>query len=400
MPLTENELRDLLHQRTAGAPASPDRVGAVRARVAKQRRRELAGVAAVMAVVVGAGVLWALPRNTAAPIPPATSSPTPSDTAVIGEAVVTISDVAGLSTTVGGRRAVSSTKIAIFELEVTNPGAEAWTGSIGAGALVEASVPGLYEGGIINPGAGVDPEEYSGFGATLDSPNQQLQGVILTDSVTLAPGETRRWSFDVQRDAAYPVDGAVLGWAPYANNEATDDDQITPVAGLDALTFTPVESNLSCATVQIGSWERGEVQPWTVDLAYTAVVGADGKATWEEIAGLGDQGTSVTSTQTSNVRSSTVMRALADRGAAEASGFGAELPDRPATLDPGRYVAYSGTQLVPITFAGSCGPSGEPISGTWTAYNDRDTGLLDCATAALSTPTELAGRAYALCPKG
>lgn len=400
MPLTENELRDLLHERSAGAPASPDRVGAVRSRVAKQRRRELAAAAAVMAVVVGAGVLWALPRQTATLVPPATTSPTPSDTAVTGGVVITTSDVAGLSTTLSGPRAVSSTTPFMLDLEVTNPGAAAWTGSIGAGAVVEASVPGLYEGGIINPGAGVDPEEYSGFGATLDSPNQQLQGVILADTVTLAPGETRRWSFAVQRDAAYPVYGAVRGWAPYAHNDATDDDEVTPVAGLGALTFTPAESNLSCATVQIGSWDRGAVQPWTVDLAYTAVVGADGKASWEEIAGLGDQGTSVDSTQSGDVRSSTVMKALADQGAAGASGFGAELPERPAILAPGRYVAYSGTQLVPITFAGSCGPSGEPISGTWTAYNDRDTGLLDCATAALSTPTELAGRAYALCPKG
>ncbi len=98
MPLTENELRDLLHERSAGAPAAPDRVGAVRSRVAKQRRRELAGVAAVMAVVVGAGALWALPRNTATPIPPATSSPVLPPRSSRG-AVVTISDVAGLLTT-------------------------------------------------------------------------------------------------------------------------------------------------------------------------------------------------------------------------------------------------------------------------------------------------------------
>lgn len=400
MPLTENELRDLLHERSAGAPAALDRVGAVRSRVAKQRRREMAGVAGALAVVVAAGALWALPRQTATPVPPATSSPTPSDTEVIGDAVVTISDVAGLETTLSGPLTVASTTPFTLELEVTNPGAEAWTGSIGAGAVVEASVPGLYEGGIINPTADVDASEVSGFGATLDSPNQQLQGVIVADTVTLAPGETRRWTFDVQRDSAYPVDGAVLGWAPYANSDATDDEQITPEAGLSALTFTPAESNLSCATVQIGTWERGEVQPWTVDLAYTAVVGADGKATWEEIAGLGDQGTSVDSTQSGSVRSSTVMQALGELGAATPSGFGAELPDRPATLDPGRYVAYSGTQLVPITFAGSCGPSGEVITGTWTAYNDRTMGLLDCDTLGAGTLTIIATQAKALCPKG
>lgn len=63
-----------------------------------------------------------------------------------------------------------------------------------------------------------------------------------------------------------------------------------------------------------------------------------------------------------------------------------------------RYVACSGTRLVPITFAGSCGPSGEPISGTWTAYDDRSTGLLDCA--APGTASALAAKAAELCPKG
>ena len=94
------------------------------------------------------------------------------------------------------------------------------------------------------------------------------------------------------------------------------------------------------------------------------------------------------------------MTALGDLGAATPSGFGAELPDRPATLDPGRYVAYSGTQLVPITFAGSCGPSGEPISGTWTAYDDRTMGLLDCDTLGAGSLTIIATQAKALCPKG
>jgi hypothetical protein len=258
----------------------------------------------------------------------------------------------------------------------------------------------LFEGGIVEGTTGVDPPVVSNFGATLDAPNRQLQGVILDAPVTLAAGETRRWTFEVQRDLAYPVSGTVLGWASYANSDAVDVQQIAPPSGLTALTFTPTSSNRPCATVAIGSWDRGQVQPWTVDIAYTAVVGADGKAAWEEIAGLGDQGTSVDSTQTGNVRSSTVMKALEDQGAGVASGFGAALPDRPSTLDPGRYVAYSGTQLVPITFAGTCGPSGESISGTWTAYDDRTTGLLDCDTFGTGTPaSSILARAYALCPK-
>lgn len=394
MPLTENDLRALLRERSAAAPAGPDRVTAVRVRAAARRRRELALAAGALAVVVAAGAVWALPRSGTAPAPPA--SPSPTGSAAPGDTVVTTGDVAGLTATLSGPRAVTGTTPFTLELQVTNTGAQQWSGSIGAGAVVEASVPGLYEGGIINPTADVDPAAYGGIGATLAAPNLQLQGVVLTDVVTLAPGGTRRWTFDVQRDPAYPVDGAVLGWAPYANSDASDSEETAPTAGLTALTFTPTASNLSCATVRIGTWSRGTPRPWTLDLAYTTVVGPDGRATWTEIAGLGDQGTSVTSTQAGEVRSSTVMRALDELGAATANGFGATLPDRPSALDPGRYVAYSGTRLVPIDFTGTCDPSGQAISGRWVAYDRRTTGLLDCA---VQPPAgTVAALATAYCP--
>ncbi|MGD9954432.1 MAG: hypothetical protein AB7O74_05115 [Candidatus Nanopelagicales bacterium] len=394
MPLTENELRDLLHQRSAGAPATPDRVGAVRARVAKQRRRELAAVSGALALVVAAGALWVLPRTTATPVPPATSSPTPAPTA---DEFTTVSEVGGLLTAVTGPFSISGTTPFDLTLKVTNDGDSEWTGMVAAGVVSDAEVPGLYEGGLV---AAVDPVDGypGGLGVALPDAVKQFTGIMPAASVTLAPGESRTWTMSAQRSATVPVTGTVLGWLPSVQRDG-DTSSATVPAGGRAITVTPAGSTLSCASVSIGSWHRGQVQPWTVDVAYTAVVGADGKATWEEIPGLGDQGTSVTTTQSGNVRSSTIMKALADQGAAEASGFGADLPDRPATLDPGRYVAYSGTQLVPIDFAGTCGPSGEAISGTWTAYNDRTTGLLDCAATEAATLTELGLKAKAYCPK-
>jgi hypothetical protein len=194
----------------------------------------------------------------------------------------------------------------------------------------------------------------------------------------------------------------VSGWVVYADRVGHDDEQPVDAGKASALTITPAGSNLSCASVAIRDWTKGDVQPWTVDLAYTAVVGSDGKVSWTEISGLGDQGTLVTTNQTGKVRSSTVMNALGALGAPAPSGFGAETPDLPTTLAPGRYVAYSGTQLVPVTFAGTCGPSGDAISGTWTAYNDRTKGLLDCG-AFIShggLPPDLKSKAAALCPKG
>jgi hypothetical protein len=347
-----------------------------------------------MAVVVGAGVFWALPRQTATPTPPASPSPSASGTA----STITVGTVVGgLDTVVSGPRVVDGDTPFDLTLQVTNISGGTWQGTVAAGLVSTAEVPGLFEGGLITRTEDGVPTS-SNLGATLPEETVQFDGLVPDDQITLDVGESRTWTLTARRNLAAPVVGPVSGWVVFADREGHDDEQRLDAGKGSALTFTPAESNLPCASVQIGTWDRGDVQPWTVDLAYTAVVGADGKATWEEIAGLGDQGTSVMSTQSGNVRDSTIMKALGDLGAATPSGFGAELPDRPTTLDPGRYVAYSGTRTVPITFAGTCGPSGDAISGTWTAYDDKRTGLLDCSV----TPdaNSLGVKAKAICPKG
>jgi hypothetical protein len=105
----------------------------------------------------------------------------------------------------------------------------------------------------------------------------------------------------------------------------------------------------------------------------------------------------VISTQGSDVRSTTVARALADAGAGEATGFGAALPEQPGTLPPGSYVAYSAVRTVDISFAGTCSPSGEAITGTWTTYADTTEDVLDCADR--PAPGTAAARAAVYCPR-
>ncbi len=406
MPLTENELRDLLRDRSAATPATPDRVDAVRTRVAKQRRRELAAVSGALALVVAAGALWAMPRQSATPVDPASPSPSASpsisSTAKPVGTTTTKTQIGGLDFVITGPAEITGTEPFDVTMVVTNLVIGEWTGTIAVGLASDAEVPGMFEGGLIGA-AGEAVDGYpSNLGVTLPDPGRQFSGVMPAASVTLGEIESKTWTVSVQRDPSVPAFGRVTGWLPMAqrDGDAAGTAIVATQAG-EGIPVSPVESNLSCATVTIGTWERGEVQPWTLDLAYTAVVGADGKVTWEEIAGLGDQGTGVTSTQTGKVRSSTVMRALGDLGAATPSGFGAETPDLPTTLAPGRYVAYSGTQLVPITFAGTCGPSGDSISGTWTAYNDRTKGLLDCdAVAAVTLAQPVAAKASGYCPKG
>lgn len=396
MPLTENESSATCCT-SAAPPHPPPPTGSVPSAPAwPSSAAALAAVSGALALVVAAGAFWVLPRNSATPTPPASPSPTTSAT---DGTTTTKAELDGLKFMITGPATIEGTAPFDVTLVVVNGTDSRWKGSLAAGLASDAEVPGMFEGGIVTAAAPVDglPTD---LGVTLPDPGRQYAGIMPAESVDLAAGETRTWTMSVRREPGSPALGRVTGWLPFAQQEGSRTDSTVATEAGTTIAVSPTGTNRSCATVQIGTWDRGEVKPWTVDLAYTAVVGADGKATWEEIAGLGDQGTYVDSTQTGKVRSSTVMRALGDLGAAEASGFGAELPDRPATLDPGRYVAYSGTQLVPITFAGSCGPSGEPISGTWTAYNDRTTGLLDCNTLGAGSLTIIATEAKAYCPTG
>lgn len=391
MPLTENELRDLLRERSAAAPTSPDRVGAVRTRVARQRRRELAVVSGALALVVAAGALWALPGQSATPVPPA--SPSPS---VPGGEFTTTAMIDGITASVTGPSVVDGVAPFDLTLRVDNPeSGSVWRGRVAAGLLYDQLVPGYFDGDVLTStdGSGVN------LGATLPASvtTRAFGGVQMPDTVVLAPGDTRVWTFSVARNPAVAVPSGIRGWLAYL---VADGTGIVPSSGR-AVTFTPSGSSLACAAVTGLTWQRGTPGAWGLESVSTATVGADGSARWVEVPGVDAAGgTTFTSTQTRNVQASTVIATLGAAGAAEASGYGAELPDMPSTLEAGRYVAYAAVRMVAVTFAGTCGPSGEPISGTWTAYADRAAGVLDCDVVAAAALPQPGAAASAYCAKG
>jgi hypothetical protein len=407
MPMTEDELRAALRSRTDSAPATPGL--AERAERAGRRQQTGARVAGAVALVAVMAVAAAavLPRVTAqTPVPPATTSPSPSASEsglpTDGDRYEATATIDGLTTVAYGPKTVDGTGSFEVELTVENRSGSAWTGTVGIGVVATTAVPGWYDGAIFELAPDADLERAGNFGATLLQDDRQFQGVMFQDDasgrpITVGAGDSRTWKVALERNAGTAVLGPVTGWVAYVQKEGSGSTPVAVDSGYP-VTVTPTTSNLPCATVSIGSFDKGTPGPWGLDYAATTTVGANGKATWTEVPGVDSGGGSnVDSTQGSDVRTTTVIRALADAGAGEATGYGAGRPDQPSSMAPGSYVAYSAVRTVEITFAGSCGPSGEPISGTWTTYADTTEAVLDCSTEPAAGTAEAKAKAY--CPK-
>jgi hypothetical protein len=402
MPMTEDELRAALRSRTDSVPATPGLAD----RAERQGRRQQTGTRAAGAValvaVMAVAAATVLPRITAqTPVPPASPSPSASATGDQAGDVVTTAEVAGLATTTTGPRSIDGTQPFEVVLTVENRSGSAWTGTLGVGLVATTAVPGYFDGAIAGLDGGEDMEKASNFAATLPD-DRQFQGVSFQDSadagpVTIPAGATRTWTVGLARDPGTAVLGPVSGWVAYGHRTSDAGSPVALPAG-SPITVTPAASNLPCATVTGLTYTVGQPTRWALDYAATAVVGSGGQASWTEVPAVDSGiGSGVSSTQEGDVRPTTVIAALADAGAGEGTGYGGTRPDQPASLPPGSYVAYSAVRGIEVSFAGTCGPSGEPISGVWTTYADTADGLLDCAT--VPEPGTAAARATAYCPK-
>ena len=81
MTISEQDLRELLRERSDVVPSSPDRADAVKQRVRRQRRLEAAAVSAGLMAAIVAVAAVAIPRvgdTSPTPVPPATSTATPT----------------------------------------------------------------------------------------------------------------------------------------------------------------------------------------------------------------------------------------------------------------------------------------------------------------------------------
>ncbi len=375
MPVTENSLRDLLRERSAQVPATPELAQRVQHRVRRRRRLEAgAGIAALVMVLVAAGLV-VIPRHDATP---PVSAPTHRSTQTMESTLIVTTEG---PTRIEGETSVEAT------LEITNTGPTAWHGSAGVGLAFPGEVPGYVGPNQLLASAGDVgyPMITQGPDALADRSNAQQFAGQSVGSVVLAPGEHRSWTVRVKRYASSSVLGPVYGWLPYVDRDSTSDE--TVLGSLDQaarIEVTPRASDLACDTVTVTSAQVGPPRPWTLVEASRAVVGTDLAATWLPLD-VPDAPTTRVDVALGDARETTIMAAvsayLADTATpVPATGYpsGGNPADAREPV-PGTYVWYAGSSLVDVAFTGTCGPSGQQISGTWTAYYRTTEGLLDCS---------------------
>lgn len=381
MPWTEDDLRTLLRDRTAPAPPTPDLADRVRDRVRRRRRQEIAAGAAALVVALVVAVIVAVPRpDVPAPVTP---SPSPSP----GSTWRTEQQLGDLDVTTEGPLTIRGTTPFSLRITVHNTGSRAWTGMVAIGLVHGAAFPGWFDGGLIT-NAG-DPATTADFGSAL--PEMRLEGgrqvsesydaLLVQGDQVVAAGASRTWTLLAARDPRFAVTGDVVGWVPFVNpSHRVGSEQFGDVDAAARLTVTPAASTLPCADVRITSTSVGPATGWQFSEVATATVGADRVARWRDVSGLDPQSTNIVSSAGQDARDPTIAAAIAATGVGRPSAFGPPAASRPGRLDPGAYVTYAAYTLVPVSFTGTCAPSGASISGTWTSYDGIDVGLVTCAT--------------------
>lgn len=375
MPVSENTLRDLLHERSTAVPPTPDLADRVQVRVRRRRRLEAGtGIAALVMVLLAAGLVF-VPRHDATP---PVSAPTHRSTQMM-ESTLRVTTEG--PTRIEGEVPVDAT------LEITNTGSTTWRGVAGVGLASPGEVPGYVGLNQLLASAGDvgDPMITQGPDAVADRSSAQEFAGQSVGTVVLAPGEHRSWTVRVKRNASSSVLGPVYGWIPYVDRDSTSDE--TVLGSLDRATrivVTPLASDRACDTVTVTSAKVGPAGPWTLVEARRAVVGTDLAATWLPLD-VPDAPITRADVALGDARETTVMLAVSAYLAGTATpvpATGYPSGDNPADARepvPGTYIWFAGSRLVDVSFTGTCGPSGQEISGTWTAYYRTMEGLLDCS---------------------
>lgn len=379
MPVSEHDLRELLRERSDVVPVSAGLAQRVQLGVRRRRRFEAGGVAAALVLVLVATGLVALPRRGSdAPVNPV---PTVTHDVTIN----------GLQARTTGPRDVTGTDPFDVSITVTNPGPAAWTGTVGIGVATTAPVPTWFDGGVFEL---VQPDftATTNLGGTVTASNLQFQGFAPRPTIKVAPGETRTWTYRAQRDATYTVVAPVLGWVAYADPDGSDADATGDLGTYPALAVSPTASTLACGAVTVTSFRQGRRGSWEVSSAYHALVGADRTPTWTALRDVNGRSQDVVTSAGGDVRVTTVVAALQAQEAGT-SVYPSD-PALPSQLAPGEYIVFAGEQMVPVTFVGTCHPSGSTITGTWTSIGPTGEGILDCTVTPIAGSMAAAVKQY------
>jgi hypothetical protein len=391
MTISEQDLRELLRERSDVVPSSPDRVDAVKQRVRRQRRFE--------AVAVGAGLMAALVAVAAVVIPRVGDvSPTPvppaTQTAAPGPQVTGSATYDGIRMDTSGPATVHGSTPFTVTVTVTNTTTLEWRGAIDVGVHRPGPTPNAADNLFItSPAAPTDHIDI----AMLPDGLTELDGVRTGDLV-LAAGASTVVTLRLERSPSTVAHPDIHGWVPWIYGTPTTS--LDP-SGFPIVTVDPRNPEATCASFVISSATDKRLPDQLLGAATTTTTSATQAPTWTEVPGL--PGSFAPSVSGADVDLVTLIEGLGSYGLDGVGGATSNKPDLTTPSYAATFVTYAGIAPVDVTFTGGCVQADStvvpvPMSGVLHTYRSNVGGILDCA---LVQPLKgLALTAAAYCPAG
>jgi len=391
MTISEQDLRELLRERSDVVPSSPDRVDAVKQRVRRQRRIEAAAVGAgLMAALVAVAAVVAprLGDASPTPVPPATQSATP------GPQVTGSATYDGIRMDTSGPATVHGTTPFTVTVTVTNTTPQEWRGAVDVGVHRPGPRPNAADNLFItSPAAPTDHVDI----AQLPDGLTELDGVRSGDLV-LAAGQTTTVTLGMQRATTTVAHPDIHGWVPWING--TPIDSLDP-SGFSIVTVDPRDPEATCASFDVSSATEKRLPDQLLGAATATTAAATATPDWTEVPGL--PASFAPSVFGADVDLVTLIDGLGTFGMAGVGGASSNKPDLTAPSYAATFVTYAGISPVDITFTGTCVDVDStvaplPMSGVLHTYRSDVGGILDCALVPPARSLALVAAAY--CPAG
>jgi hypothetical protein len=391
MTISEQDLRELLRERSDVVPSSPDRVDAVKQRVRRQRRFEAAAVGAGLMAALVAVAAVVVPRVgdvSPTPVPPATQTATP------GPKVTGSATYDGIRMDTSGPATVHGSTPFTVTVTITNTTTQEWRGAVDVG--VHRPGPRPNEADSLFTPLPVTPEGHDDIIMMSDGLTE-LDGVR-SDPLVLAAGATTLVTFTLERSPGTIAHPDIRGWIPWVHDATISTFDPT---GFSVVVVDPSNTVTTCASFVVSSATAKRLPDQLLGAATTTTTSATATPNWTEVPGL--PGSFAPSVFGADVDLVTLMDGLGTFGMEGVGGASSNKPDLTAPSYAATFVTYAGISPVDITFTGTCIQVDStvaplPMSGVLHTYRSDVGGILDCAFA---QPLKgLALKAAAYCPAG
>ena len=393
MTISEQDLRELLRERSDVVPSSPDRADAVKQRVRRQRRLEAAAVSAGLMAAIVAVAAVAIPRvgdTSPTPVPPATSTATPTP----GPQVTGTATYDGIRMDTSGPATVHGTTPFIVSVTVTNTTSQEWRGSVDLGVHRPGPLPNAADSLFLPSPA--TPDRHVDI-AMLPDGLTELDGVR-SGELDLAAGASTVVTLHLERSSSTVANPDISGWVPWLYG--TPPTSLV-TSGFQLVVVDPRDPLATCTSFVVSRATEQPLPDQLLGAATTTTTSATVAPDWTEVAGL--PGSFIPSVSGADVDLVTLIEGLDTFGV---HGVGSAVSHKPDLTTPkyaAAFVTYSGIAPVDITFTGTCVHADSavaplPMSGVLHTYRSDVGGILDCA---LEPPAKSLGlQAAAFCPVG